>query len=143
MTVPQPRLARLYFLVQALAVIAWWLLLWVHPEVRPLFSIEGAPDVALVGFAPGDVSMLGGGSLAIAAAGRSRWAPVLAWIVAGATLYAALYTLAIAIAGASSWLGVALMTPAAVLSTLSASSLFSESFPRAVRSDLSAGRTGD
>lgn len=116
-----PRLARSYLVVQGAAVVAWWVTLALWPAAREPFRVVGAPDAALLAFAPGDLLILGAGSLAAALA-RGRRA-VLAWLVAGATLYGALYTLSTAVSASSGWLGAALMTPAALLSLLSARTL--------------------
>jgi hypothetical protein len=44
----------------------------------------------------------------------------LAWVVAGATVYGALYTLSLAVVNAASPLGALLMCPAAAASTIAA-----------------------
>jgi hypothetical protein len=71
--------------------------------------------------------MLGVGSALVAWSGphlsRRR---ALAWIVAGATVYAAFYTLALALSGAAPAFGALLMCPAAVASALAAFSLDDE-----------------
>lgn len=116
------RLARIYFALQAGAVALWWVALVGWPELQATFGIRGAPPVVLLAFAPADTMLLVGGSLAAAAA-RGRWAAPIAFVVAGAAVYATLYTLAAAAAGATSWIGFALMAPSAVLSTWAAVSL--------------------
>lgn len=120
-----PRLARVYFGVQAAAVAAWWVVLAVRPAVRPLFRPAAAPDAMLLAFAPGDLLMLGLGSAAVALA-AARPGPTVraaAWLVAGATVYGALYTITLAASGAAGVLGAVMMTPAAVASLLCARAL--------------------
>jgi hypothetical protein len=100
----------------------WWLALVLRPAWRATFRPEGAPDIVLLALAPGDLLMLGVGSALVALpggrlGGASR---PLAWVVAGATLYGAIYTLALTVAGAVSPLGAILMSPAALASTLAA-----------------------
>ena len=133
-----PGLARAYFLAQGVAVAAWWLVLALRPASRAAFNIRGAPDIALLAFAPGDLVVLASGSVVVAAAAGRAWTGALAWAVVGATLYGTLYTLAAALAGAASWLGVLLMAPAAVLSLLAARTLSRER-----RRDLPPGRSGE
>lgn len=132
------RLARLYFALQGAAVLLWWLALWLRPEFRAPFAIRDAPHSALLAFAPPDLVLLAAGSLALGLAPAHRWASPLAWIVAGATLYATLYTLATTVGRATHWVGFGLMAPAALLSLLAAASFY-----RAVRRDLPPRRSGE
>lgn len=120
-----PAVARLYFGVQSIAVAAWWTLLATRPSTRALFRVAGAPDASLLAFAPGDLALLTLGSAALALSGRgaSAWRVPLAWLVAGAAVYAAAYTLALAASGAAGPLGAALMVPAAAASVLCAHAL--------------------
>jgi hypothetical protein len=83
--------------------------------------------VVLLAFAPGDLLMLGLGSALVASGSHPvRRRRAIAWLVTGATVYAALYTLTLALAGAAPPLGALLMCPAAVASTLAAFSLDDE-----------------
>ena len=138
-----PRIARIWFLVHGIAVVGWWLLLAMRPDTRGAFQIRDAPAIALFAFAPGDLLLLGGGSLIVAAAYRRRWAAALAWTVAGATVYASLYTFATAVSSAAPWLGFALMAPAAALTVLASYVLTRETPPAAVRRDLPSSRPGE
>lgn len=109
------RLARIYFGLQSLAVIAWWLTLWRRPEWRVSFLPTASSDAALLGFAPGDVIMLGLLSALVASLGNaSRTRRALAWLVAGATVYGAIYTVTLAVTGAAPVIGALLMVPAGV-----------------------------
>ena len=91
------RLARLYFAVQAVGVAAWWIVLWLVPSSRSLFAAGGFPFAPLGAFAPGDLGMIALGSAAIAWRGDARWSTAVAWIVAGAMAYAAIYTVTAAL----------------------------------------------
>jgi hypothetical protein len=75
--------------------------------------------------APADLLMLALGSALVASFGRHLVRPrrALAWLVAGATVYGALYTLALVLANAAPALGAILMCPAAFASTLAALAL--------------------
>ena len=119
------RLARAYFALQALAVGGWWLALLLRPAWRAAFRPDSAPDVVLFAFALADLLILGLGSAFVAWSGpyvvRQRRA--LAWVVAGATVYGALYTLALALVHAAPPLGAVLMCPAAIAVTLAAYAL--------------------
>jgi hypothetical protein len=109
------RLARAYFGFQSLAVIAWWLTLWLRPEWRFSFLPNKSSDAALLGFAPGDVLMLGLLSAAVASLGNaSRTRRALAWLVAGATVYGTMYTITLAVTAAAPVIGAVLMVPAGV-----------------------------
>ena len=103
-------MGRSYFALQALAVLGWWVALWLRPECRAAFRPFSASDAVLLSFAPGDLLMLGVGSALVAWPGHhQRHRRALAWVVAGATIYAALYTLALALSGAAPPLGALLM----------------------------------
>ena len=119
------RLARVYFALQALAVGGWWLALLLRPEWRAAFRPDAAPDAVLLAFVPGDLLMLGLGSARVAWSGPhlARRRRALAWLVAGATVYGALYTLALALADAAPPFGALFMCPAAVAVSLAAFSL--------------------
>jgi hypothetical protein len=119
------RFARGYFALQALAVSGWWLALLLRPEWRAAFRPDPAPDVVLLALAPGDLLLMGLGSVLVAWSGpqRVRLRRALAWLVAGATSYGALYTLALAFAGAVPPVGALLMCPAAVACALAAFAL--------------------
>jgi hypothetical protein len=121
----RPALARGYFALQALAVVGWWLALFLKPEWRAAFRPDQAPDVVLLALAPGDLLMLGLGSAFVAWSGPHLVRPrrALAWLVAGATIYGALYTVALTLSGAAPMIGALLMCPAAVACALAAFTL--------------------
>jgi hypothetical protein len=119
------RLARAYFALQAIAVGGWWLALLLRPAWRAAFRPDSAPDVVLFAFALADLLILGLGSALVALSSPrvARQRRALAWLVAGATVYGGLYTLALALARAAPPLGAVLMCPAAIAATLAALSL--------------------
>lgn len=113
-------LGRIWFAAQAVAVVAWWLLLLVRPGLRPLFSIRDAPFVALGAFAPGDILLIALGSALVSFGSRRSWVVPVAWMVAGAVSYGAIYCAAVAAVGRAPALGAVLMVGAAVLSIAAA-----------------------
>ena len=119
------RLAAGYFLLQGLLVGAWWALLLARPELRRAFQVPGSPPADLLAFLPPDLVLAGGGSLAAAWLCRrgGRRARAVAWLVAGAVDYAALYCVALWMGSGTAWAGAVLMVPAAVLSTFFAASV--------------------
>ena len=118
-------MARIYFAVQAIAVTAWWVALWLRPEWRAAFVPRSSSDSALLGFAPGDLIILGALSAVVAYLGfaEARQRRALAWLVAGATLYGAVYTVTLAVSGSAPVIGAVLMVPAAVACILAAFTL--------------------
>ncbi len=117
------RLAAMYFLVQAIAVTGWWALLAFVPPTWSLFAIHEAPRIALGAFAPGDLGIVAVGSALVALRRPRPWTGPLAWIVAGAMIYGAAYTVTASVLGAAPPLGALLMLPAAVASLLAAAAL--------------------
>jgi hypothetical protein len=91
-----PRLAAVYFLVQAAAVVLWWGMLLVVPASRPWFLPTGRLDPQFVAFLAPDLVVLSAGS-AITGLSSFRQHPLArpgSWFVVGAVMYAAFYTLA-------------------------------------------------
>ena len=111
-----------YFLFQAFAFSGWWLYLYGVPDAVPLFVPPGASAVDLTAFRAPDLIVAVPASLAAAVAiFRSlRWAVPLAWLTAGAVIYAFVYCVAWSIARDGAWLSVALMAPAALFSGIGA-----------------------
>lgn len=111
-----------YFAIQGLAIAAWWLYLWGNPSATAPFIPPGAGSVDLVSFRLPDLLVVVPTS-AIAALTfftNSRWSVPLAWAAAGAMDYAFFYCLAWSWYREGGWLGVALMAPAALFSTVGA-----------------------
>ena len=106
----------LYFAAQAASIAAWWLLLMIYPSSRQWFFPSTALEPAAIALALPDLCLLIGGS-AIVSRLAARSHPLTrsaAWIVVGATGYAALYTFAWAIVTPMPWLSPALMAVSAV-----------------------------
>jgi hypothetical protein len=99
------------------------MLLAVAPGMRAYFMIREAPIEVLGAFAPGDLGLVALGSLLVGLRRGDGWSGRLAWIVAGAMMYAAAYTVATAALRISHALGACLMVPAAGASLIAASHL--------------------
>ena len=106
--------AAVYFALQGIAVVAWWLLLIFVPNSRKYFQLETDSETSLLAFWLADLSLLGIGSLVAGwlCLRDSRHAPVAAWFVTGAISYATFYCLAFAFFTDAGWLGITLMLPA-------------------------------
>ena len=110
--------AAIYFALQGIAVIAWWILLIFVPASRKYFQLESDSETSLLAFWLADLSLLGTGSLIAAwlCFRDSRHAPTASWFVSGAISYSALYCLAFALFTDTGWLGVPLMLSAMIWS---------------------------
>lgn len=110
-------LGCIYFVGQAAALIAFWLVLWRSPASREAFLAPGAPHVTLTAFAWGDLLLYMPTSLlaAWALARRSRFLVPVLFLHAGAAMYAALYAIGFALMQQDRWLGAAMMAPALVV----------------------------
>lgn len=108
------RFARLYFAFQGIAVVVWWILLWIRPQTRELFQLEAASETSLLAFFLPDIILIAVGSLVTAALIwlRHRYEVAAAWLVTGSVSYAAIYSLAFTLTTDRGWLGVTLMLPA-------------------------------
>ena len=116
------RFAGGYFTAQALLVAAWWLSLLLLPATRELFVPEGAGEADLLAFFAPDLLLVAPASLAagIACLRRSSWSLPLGWLTAGAIDYAFFFCVGWSLLRDGAWLNVALMAPAALLSTVAA-----------------------
>ena len=111
-------LGATYFLLQGIAVIAWWLGLAYVSGFPRLFLPVGALDSAFIAFAAPDVVVLALGSIITAALsfrGRPS-ARIGAWLTTGAVAYAAVYTVTWTALVDAPRLSAALMLAAMVLS---------------------------
>ena len=116
-TLPMPSLLAFYFVLQGIAIVAWWLVLLVVPASREFFLPRHLDELALLGFWLSDALAAAGSLYAgwcMFRASRNRVASV--WFVAGCMTYAALYCVGISILAGSGWLAAAFMAPAAILS---------------------------
>ena len=114
---PIAKSSAIYFLLQGLAVSAWWVVLVAFPESRVYFQLGDSeaillsfwlPDVVLLAFA----SLFAGVLLLL----KSDFAVPCIWLVVGSFSYANLYCFAFALITDTGWLGVTLMTPAMLFS---------------------------
>lgn len=131
------RLAAPYFALQGALTLLWWAALFLRPPLRAYFQPPGGPEIHLLAFLPPDLLLFAGASLAAAYAFArdAGWRSSAAWLVAGATTYAALYGLALALATGAAWLSAVLMLPAALCSLLFATTANDDR-----HADVSAGR---
>jgi hypothetical protein len=112
------RLAAVVLGLQGLAVAAWWAALAWWPESRAAFLPEDGWTAEFRALLLPDLALLGAGSLAagwLLARGRPA-ARAAACVVAGAALYAALFTLGWARAHGAPALSPLLMAGSALLS---------------------------
>jgi len=116
------RFAGVYFAGQAIAIATWWLALASSREHRRHFLPPGAADPDLVAFAAPDLLVAAPASLlaSVACFAGAPWRIPAAWLAAGAMLYAFAYCAAWSALRDGAWLNVALMAPAALLSTIAA-----------------------
>jgi hypothetical protein len=110
------RIAIGWVVFQTSGIIAWWSMLLLLPSTRVWFLIPSSPELNLVAFLLPD-AVLGVIAGVISVIALHRRHP-LAWpalvILTGAMAYAALYCIAVAIAGGG-WLGAVLMAPCLVV----------------------------
>lgn len=89
------RRAAAYLVAQAVAVLAWWVLVFLTRAAREWFFPYGGLDPAFVAFAVPDLVLIVGGSLLVARHRlRGTAAPVASGILLGAVGYGTLYTAA-------------------------------------------------
>jgi protein-S-isoprenylcysteine O-methyltransferase Ste14 len=119
------RSAFLYFAIQGLAVITWWIILYARPVVRSYFQLEPESQNSLIAFWLPDLVFIASGSLAAALLIylQNKYESAAMWFVTGAVSYAAVYTLAFSLMTDRGWLGVTLMLPAMLWSGVFAMAL--------------------
>jgi len=111
---PPASLVPLYLVVQAIAIAAWWCVLWFVPATRVPFVPPGCPESALFAWMLPDLVVLVGGSL-LAAAAVTRQRPgarALLWLLLGAVGYATLWCLGTNLATGAGFWSTAMMAPA-------------------------------
>lgn len=103
-----------YYLIQGIAVAAWWAVLIAKPETKAYFQLEPASQTSLMAFWLPDAVLIAAGSLTAAylVFSRSIYATAAIWLVTGAVSYAAIYTFSYAMTTDAGWLGVVMMFPA-------------------------------
>jgi protein-S-isoprenylcysteine O-methyltransferase Ste14 len=107
------RVAIGYYLLQGVAVAAWWLLMYLQPSTQAWFRLDPDSSVSLNSFWLGDLLLIAPGSIAAAGLLYVRWkyAAAVMWLVTGALTQATLYTAAYTLQTDLGWLGVTLMFP--------------------------------
>jgi protein-S-isoprenylcysteine O-methyltransferase Ste14 len=103
-----------YYLLQGLAVVGWWLMMYVRPETQTWFRLDNHSLISLDSFWLGDLLFIAPGSFAAAFLLYRRWkyVPVVMWLVTGAITQATAYSAAYTLQTDVGWLGVTLMLPA-------------------------------
>jgi len=106
--------AAVYFLLQGVTVVAWWLLLISVPASREWFRLDPGSLTTLWAFWLPDLLLIAPVSLTAAGLVRKghSYAEPAAWLVTGAVTYATLHTFAMTMMTDLGWLGVVLMIPA-------------------------------
>ncbi len=109
--------ASVYFALQGIAVLAWWILLFLFPPARKYFQMGGDETVLLAFWLP-DLALLAIGSLLVSAFCffDGKFLQIALWFVAGTISYASFYCLSFAMLTDSGWLGVVLMFAAMIFS---------------------------
>ena len=112
------RYAAIYYSIQGMAVIVWWIVLFAVPASRKYFILEQKTEFSLLAFWLADLAFLGVGSLAAAwlCFKDQEYSQIALWFVTGAVSYAAIYCFAFAMITDYGWLGVTLMLPAMIWS---------------------------
>lgn len=128
-TISGTPIAALYFALQAVATICWWIGVRTSESFAQAFRFDDGKDVH-ARFVWADATFLIVCSMAAAVlCWRGSAARVACgWLVTGAAGYAALYTVAGAASTERGWWSVALMVPAALASGLSALDASPEAF---------------
>ncbi len=108
------RLRGGYFALQGIAVVVWWVVMFVRPATMRLFLPSDVPVEALTAFLPADALFAAGSFvaawLAFRAHPRER---LVAWFVAGAACYATLWCIGIWALTGEALAGVLCMLPCA------------------------------
>ena len=100
-----------YFSLQALAVLAWWVTLWLQPNSRRHFMPPNSDEVFLLAFCLPDLSLIVIGSFAASflCHREKASANVVLWLVVGSLGYATLYCLTLSLLTDSAWVSVVMM----------------------------------
>lgn len=107
---PGSRLTAIYFAVQALLGLAWWIGLGISDAFREVFTPSGYPETHIATFLIADAVLFVGGSAltAVLAYRRSPRVVAFQFVTLGAVLYATLHCLGLVVEAGDQW-------PAAVL----------------------------
>ncbi|HVF47084.1 MAG TPA: isoprenylcysteine carboxylmethyltransferase family protein [Pyrinomonadaceae bacterium] len=112
------RMAGLYYMLQGVGVISWWILLYAAPQYRRYFVLEQNSETSRLAFWLADLFLLGIGSIVagVLCLTDQRLKEIAAWFVTGAVSYATLYSFTFTMTTDSGWLGVVFMGPAMIWS---------------------------
>lgn len=112
--------ASIYFILQAISVGLWWLLMYVYPSTREHFRLDNNSFATLNAFWLGDLILIAPVSLVagILLAVRHNYSTAAMWLATGGIAQATFYTFALAVQTDQGWLGVTLMLPAVLWSGL-------------------------
>ena len=107
-----------YYLLQGLAVVGWWLMMYFWPATQTWFRLDNHSLISLDSFWLGDLLFIAPGSIAAAYLLYRRWkyATAAMWLVTGAITQATAYSAAYTLQTEIGWLGVTLMLPAVLWS---------------------------
>ena len=87
--------SAVYYTLQGLSIIGWWILLWQVPDSREVFRTSRMTDTALIDFLWADLFFLGLGSWVSAFLLWKRpkhgFIQPLTWILVGGSVYPTLY----------------------------------------------------
>lgn len=118
------RLSIAYLILQSLGVLVWWIGLVTNSSFRYNF-IDAQSENSLFAFAIGDMVLLFVLPIfvCVGIVKAKRWTVPLAWLHAGAALYATMWAISMTVLNPSLWLGGVLMLPLAAAALLVAISL--------------------
>jgi len=107
-----------YHLLQGVAVVGWWLTMYVWPSTQSYFRLDNHSLISLDSFWLGDLLFIAPGSIAASYLLYRRWkyATAAMWLVTGAITQATAYSAAYTLQTDVGWLGVTLMLPAMIWS---------------------------
>ncbi len=57
-----PKIKKVYFAIQGVAVLAWWAVLFFCPEIQQYFLLPDADPLTLTAYLPADGFLIGFGS---------------------------------------------------------------------------------
>ena len=117
--------AAVYYLLQGIGVVGWWMMLVFWPGTRGYFQLEADSQTSLLAFWLPDLAFAAIGSVATAFLIylRNRYETAAMWLVTGAVSYAAVYTFTFAAATDRGWVGVVMMFPAMIWSGVFAAAI--------------------
>ncbi|MFG0291631.1 MAG: methyltransferase family protein [Phycisphaerales bacterium JB050] len=115
------RAAAGYFALQGVSGLAWWALLFFHPDARGWFFPDAQGDLIRRSLAVPDISLFALGSLGAAACCWSnRMATIASTLIAGAVWYATLLAFGFSFASGVGWLGAVAMLGSALACSFAA-----------------------